>query len=112
GASAAVQLGSFTDPGADQPWTVAVNWGDGTIPADTFQAATPGTLGTRSHTYAAAGLYAVSVTVTDKDGASGSRTFQVLVGLQVINTRDSGFGSLRQALLDANQLAGTDTITF
>ncbi len=30
----------------------------------------------------------------------------------VTNTNDSGAGSLRQAILDANALAGTDTITF
>ena len=30
----------------------------------------------------------------------------------VTNTNDSGAGSLRQAILDANALAGADTITF
>ena len=30
----------------------------------------------------------------------------------VTNTNNSGAGSLRQAILDANALAGTDTITF
>ena len=35
-----------------------------------------------------------------------------LAGFVVINTNDSGAGSLRQAILDANTLAGTDTISF
>jgi hypothetical protein len=30
----------------------------------------------------------------------------------VINTNDSGIGSLRQAIIDANNNAGLDTITF
>lgn len=30
----------------------------------------------------------------------------------VINLNDSGAGSLRQAIIDANDNAGTDTITF
>src|SRR5207244_10486254 len=30
----------------------------------------------------------------------------------VTNTNDSGAGSLRQAILDANEITGTDTITF
>src|SRR5207302_11330800 len=29
GASHSFDLGSFTDPGADNPWAVDVNWGDG-----------------------------------------------------------------------------------
>src|SRR5262249_46054141 len=36
-------------------------------------------LGTRTHAYAAAGLFTVRVTVTDKDGGSDTKTFQVNV---------------------------------
>src|SRR5205823_1246424 len=50
GASKSFALGSFTDPGADSPWQVTVNWGDGS-PATTFNS-TPGPLGTRYHSYA------------------------------------------------------------
>src|SRR5467141_4130270 len=39
-------------------------------------------------------------------GSSGAATFPV------INTNDSGAGSLRQAITDANTTAGADTITF
>jgi len=46
GTSKQFDLGSFTDPGADGPWQVTVNWGDGTQPT-TFTADEPGSLGTR-----------------------------------------------------------------
>jgi hypothetical protein len=36
----------------------------------------------------------------------------LLAAFTVTNTNDSGAGSLRQAILDANSLAGLDTITF
>lgn len=36
----------------------------------------------------------------------------LMASFTVTNTNDSGAGSLRQAIIDANNLAGTDTITF
>ncbi|MBW4654109.1 MAG: DUF4347 domain-containing protein [Kaiparowitsia implicata GSE-PSE-MK54-09C] len=46
-------------------------------------------------------------------GASANATISVLQnGFTVINTTDAGEGSLRQAILNANAIAGTDTITF
>ena len=41
-------LGSFSDPGTDSPWTVTVMWGDGS-PATTFTTTSTGSLG-RSRT--------------------------------------------------------------
>src|SRR5205807_5571359 len=38
-----------------------------------------GSLGTKPHTYADNGVYTVTVTVTDKDGGSDSKTFKVTV---------------------------------
>lgn len=72
-------LGSFTDPDDDDPWAVSVDWGDGS--ATTFSAATAGSLGTRTHTYADGGDYTVTVTVTEENGAgaSGAASFQVEV---------------------------------
>src|SRR5205085_1727302 len=78
GASHSFSLGSFSDPGAnDAPWHASVDWGDGH--SDSFDTSSQGSLGSLSHTYADNGLYSVSVTVTDKDGASGSAGFQVTV---------------------------------
>ena len=53
---------AFTDPGSADTHTIVVNWGDG--------ATTTGL----SHAYAAAGLYAVTVTVRDDDGGEDTRT--------------------------------------
>ncbi len=67
--------GSFTDPGADT-WTATVDYGDGagavplTLNGHTFSL---------SHQYADDGVYSVVVTVTDKDGGTGSDAVQVTV---------------------------------
>ncbi|MEO6811008.1 MAG: autotransporter outer membrane beta-barrel domain-containing protein, partial [Isosphaeraceae bacterium] len=37
---------------------------------------------------------------------------QLLTDFKVVNTNDSGLGSFRQAILDANTLAGPDQILF
>ncbi len=54
GTSKAFALGSFTDPGADGPWQVTVNWGDGTSHT-VFNANSAGSLPPKSHTYATDG---------------------------------------------------------
>ena len=43
GASTSISLGSFTDPGADNPWAVDVNWGDGSTDT-TFNTSATGVL--------------------------------------------------------------------
>lgn len=62
--------GSFTDPGTADTHTVGVDWGDGstTSPTATTSDVSVG------HTYTAAGLYEVEVTVTDDDGGSDTAT--------------------------------------
>ncbi|MBX9585033.1 MAG: PKD domain-containing protein, partial [Gemmataceae bacterium] len=77
----AFDLGSFADPGADGPWQVTVNWGDGS-PDTVFSAAAPGPLGARPHTYAGGGrLYAVTVVVREgvAPRAGGGNVFYVPV---------------------------------
>lgn len=77
GASRLIDLGSFTDPGEDGPWSVTVNWGDGS--SDTFTHA-PGSLGMRPHTYADNGSYTVEVTVAEAGGSpSDEESFTVNV---------------------------------
>src|SRR5205807_1655832 len=74
GSAVAFNLGSFYDAGVqDNPWAVQVSWGDGA--ADTSAANSTGSLGTLAHSFAANGVYTVTVKVTDKDGASDSGTF-------------------------------------
>jgi hypothetical protein len=71
---------SFTDPGgaADNPYAIVVNWGNDPVsglplaPTSTTMT-TPGAI-SQSHAYAAAGIYTITVTVTDKNGGIGSNT--------------------------------------
>jgi PKD repeat protein len=79
---------SFTDPGTLDTHSAVINWGDGstqTISSATSPLAVP-------HTYALAGAYTATVTVTDKDGGSDTKTAATAVNfnttgfLQPINT--------------------------
>ena len=54
----------------------------------------------------------VSITAADDDGDASSVTFEVLSEYVVTTTADSGPGSLRQAILDANAAPGKDAISF
>jgi hypothetical protein len=68
-----------TDPGVRDTHTAAWDWGDGTnTPGTVTEANGSGSVtGTRS--YAAPGVYTVKLTVTDKDGGSGTAVFQYVV---------------------------------
>ncbi len=70
---------TFTDPGADSPWTCTVDWDNGL-------AALPGTVDPGTKTYTATspqltktGVYTVKVTITDKDGASTTATIMIAI---------------------------------
>ncbi len=77
GVSQVFSLGSFADPNPG-PWTVDVNWGDGTQDA-VFATDSLGTLPAQSHTYALAGSETVTVTVTNPaSGQFGTAYFQVV----------------------------------
>ena len=78
GLATAIALGSFTDNDSTGPWTVDVNWGDGSA-VETLSVAAAGNLGSRSHTYADNGSYTVIVDVSDEEAAKGSTTFSVAV---------------------------------
>jgi PKD repeat protein len=86
--------GSLTDPGFDNPamgteetFTCSIDWDDGTLPdVGTPTVDVPGDRGVltqcsfdASHVYADDGPYTVTVTMTDDDGGSDTRTFFVTV---------------------------------
>lgn len=75
---------TYTDPGSNDTHTASVSWGDGTT---TSPAASGGTV-TASHSYAAAGVYTVCLTVTDDDGASDS---ECSAGYVVVYDPGAGF---------------------
>ncbi|MEV6983695.1 Ig-like domain-containing protein [Sphaerisporangium sp. NPDC051017] len=64
----------FTDPG-DDTHTCSVNWNDGSTSPGTVADATC----RAKHTYAKAGIYHPTVTVTDDDGGAGTATAQAVV---------------------------------
>jgi CSLREA domain-containing protein len=69
----------FTDPGRLDTHAGTWSWGDGTTSLATI-AETNGSGGaTGSHAYARAGLYSVTLTVSDDDAASGTATFASVV---------------------------------
>src|ERR1041385_3260168 len=71
---------SFSDPDHDGPWTVPINWGDGTTP-DTF-GATEGSI-SGSHTYSTLlpHDYTLTITVVDGHGNAGTDTKTIHVHL-------------------------------
>ncbi len=88
GTSRTFLRGSFSDPGADNPWTVSVDWGDEST-VSSFPTSSVGSLGSQEHVYDDDGTYTVTVSVSDKDGVTTSKTFQVLV-VNIAPTISSG----------------------
>lgn len=67
--------GTFSDPGNDT-WTAEVNYGDGALEPITLTSDKTFAL---NHTFSKAGDYTVMVSVTDKDGATGSDSYIVSI---------------------------------
>jgi hypothetical protein len=65
----------FSDPGTNDTHTATIDWGDGSSNAGIINAGTA----SGSHTYTTPGIYTVKLTVTDKDGDSGSSIYQYVV---------------------------------
>jgi hypothetical protein len=70
---------SFTDPGVLDTHTAVWSWGDNTTSAGTVTEANGSGSVAGSHTYAADGVYTVTLTVTDQDGGVGTSVFQYVV---------------------------------
>lgn len=75
--------GTYTDSGgaADQPYTISWDFGDGETASGLLNPV---------HRYADNGIYIVTLTVTDKDGAAGSDTLSVTVNnlAPIVNAGD------------------------
>ncbi len=84
---------TFSDPGThDSPWSYAITWGDGT--AATTGSVTSQTGISAAHTYAASGSNTAIVTVTDKDGGTGSGQTAVTVSQPVASVTLVGAGNI------------------
>jgi DNA/RNA endonuclease G (NUC1) len=63
----------------DAPFTVRINWGDGTPTTQFASTILPAAPIQRPHTYAAPGPYSITVTVTDRGGATTTQTVAITV---------------------------------
>lgn len=70
---------NFTDPGVLDTHIAVWVWGDGTTSAGVIVETNGSGLVAGSHTYTAAGVYTVILTVTDKDEGAGQFTFRYIV---------------------------------
>lgn len=70
---------TFTDPGVLDTHTALWDWGDNTTSSGSISESNGSGSVTGSHVYSAAGVYTVSVTVTDKDNGSATKEYQYVV---------------------------------
>jgi alpha-tubulin suppressor-like RCC1 family protein len=70
---------SFTDPGTLDTHTAVFNWGDGTSSGATVTESGGSGSASGSHMYSTAGVYAITLTVSDNSGASGQSLFEFVV---------------------------------
>jgi len=70
---------AFTDPGILDTHTVSIDWGDGFVTAGTVVEDHGSGTASGAHAYGTPGVYKISMTVTDKDGASATSIFEYVV---------------------------------
>lgn len=79
----------FSDPGRLDTHTAQIDWGDGTVSADSVVEAVGSGTVQGDHIYSNDGVYTATLTITDDDGAAGSNTFTVTVS-NVAPVADAG----------------------
>lgn len=70
---------SFTDPGTLDTHTAVFNWGDGTSSGATVTESGGSGSASGSHMYSTAGVYTITLTVTDNYGGTGQAVFEFVV---------------------------------
>jgi len=80
--------GFFTDPGFLDNHNALINWGDGletslALPAEIYQV-------NGDHMFTSAGMYTITLTVTDDDGGSDSKSIEVTIVEPKVFTVDAG----------------------
>lgn len=70
---------TFADPGKLDTHTATWNWGDGSTSSGTVTEVSGYGSAAGSHVYAASGVYRILLTVTDKDGGTGTSLFEYVV---------------------------------
>lgn len=98
---------SFSDPGADAPWSYVITWGDGSA-SSTGTTTSPSSPITATHSYAAGGTDTVRVAVTDKGGATGTGLLVATVTPPVAGVTFVGAGNI--ARCGSGNAAGTAAI--
>jgi hypothetical protein len=110
GASHTFDLGSFSDANGGGPWTVDVDWNDGTAHTVINNISSPGTIPQRSHTYAEEGSYTVTVKVTNTvDGEWDTKTFKVTVNDPAVAAAGGKNINAVEGALSASQVVATFT---
>jgi PKD repeat protein len=85
----------FSDQGILDTHTATIDWGDGetsssdVIPAETY-------LFTENHTYANAGAYMITLTVSDDDGGSDSMTIEYTLEYNIMNIDTGPDGNINE----------------
>lgn len=93
---------SFSDPGIDDKHSILVDWGDKT--ETQYEVPLASRESDIRHEYAAAGLYIVSVTISDDDRGSLTDTFEVRVGTDSGNPTTPHFST---HLLSSNRTSNS-----
>jgi PKD repeat protein len=87
----------FADPGLTDTHTALWSWGDGaSSPGVVTEAGGAGTV-TGSHAYALAGVYEVTLTVSDQEGAAGTAVYDYLVAYDPTSGFVTGGGWISSA---------------